>query len=146
MPMQLREAISESKERLLSDMTGLNIEVIERNGSLVLAVDGELDLATSPLLDEELERAEAREVARIVVDLGGVGFIDSTALSVLARHAAVSDRGGRRLRIANTPPQAMHVFEVTGMLEHLPFLADESSPQAVVDGPPSASPRAGRDS
>jgi anti-sigma B factor antagonist len=107
-------------------MTGLNIEVVERDGSLVLAVDGELDLATSPLLDEQLERAAAREVARIVVDLGGVGFIDSTALGVLARHAAVANQDGRRLRIANCPPQAMHVFKVTGMLEHLPFLTDQS--------------------
>ena len=107
-------------------MTGLNIEVVERDGSLVLAVEGELDLATSPLLDEELERAEARDVTQIVVDLGGVGFLDSTALGVLAKHAAVSDRDGQRLRIANCPPEAMRVFTVTGMLEHLPFLTDES--------------------
>jgi anti-sigma B factor antagonist len=111
---------------VLSDMTGLNIEVIERDGSLVLCVEGELDLATSPLLDEQLERAEARECSQIVVDLGGVGFLDSTALGVLAKHAAVSDKDGQRLRIANCPPEAMRVFTVTGMVDHLPFLTDES--------------------
>jgi anti-sigma B factor antagonist len=49
----------------------------------VLTLRGEHDLATTPNLRDELERALDRG-SRIVVDLSEVDFIDSTVLSSLA--------------------------------------------------------------
>lgn len=96
---------------------------MERDGSLVLAVQGELDIVTSPLLDEALARARDTDAARIVVDLMGVSFIDSTGLHVLIRHAGME--GGRaRLRLTMGSPQTERVFEMSGAAEYLPFLAD----------------------
>jgi anti-sigma B factor antagonist len=102
----------------------LNIDVVERDGSLVLVVEGELDIGTAPMLDQELTRAEASEAGTLVVNLDRVAFIDSTGLHVLIKHAALSSENGRRLRLTKGSPQVRRLFEVTGTIEHLPFLPD----------------------
>lgn len=98
----------------------LRIDTVERDGSLVLAVQGELDISTSPLLDEALARARATDAARIVVDLRKIGFMDSTGLHVLIKHAR-AENGRSRLRLTKASPQAQRLFQLSGTLEYLPF-------------------------
>jgi anti-sigma B factor antagonist len=52
-------------------------------GTFVVALTGEVDLYTAPELKSELLRLVAEEPERIVVDLSGATFVDSTALGVL---------------------------------------------------------------
>ena len=64
----------------------------------VLVVQGEVDMATAPELEKELESIPAR--SNVVVDLCETQFMDSTGLRVLlAAHGAL-DRG---VRIACKP-------------------------------------------
>jgi anti-sigma B factor antagonist len=101
----------------------LRIDTIERDGSLVLMVHGELDIATSPLLDEALTRARDTDATSIVVDLRGLSFIDSTGLHVLVRHARAE--GGRaRVRLTKGSPQTQRLFQLSGVLEQLPFVSE----------------------
>ncbi len=100
----------------------LRIDTVQRGGSLALVVQGELDMATSPLLDEALARARATDAASIVVDLRAVSFIDSSGLHVLIRHARAED--GARVRLTKGSPQTQRVFELSGALEYLPFVSD----------------------
>ena len=51
----------------------------------MISVSGELDLASSPTLEEELERVAESGAEVVVVDLRGLEFMDSTGLSVLVR-------------------------------------------------------------
>lgn len=98
------------------------VEVVEHDGSLTLLVAGELDLATAPLLDEELTRAEDTDAAPLVVDLERVEFIDSTGLKVLLKHALLSSQNGCRLRLTRGSPQARRMFEISGAMHLLPFV------------------------
>jgi len=61
----------------------------------VLAVDGEIDLTTCKHLREKLDATDAAPVKNVVIDLTGVGFIDSTGLSVLVGAAKHAHEGGR---------------------------------------------------
>ena len=103
--------------------TPLRIDTVGRDGSLVLEVHGELDIATSPLLDEALTRARATNAASIVVDLRGVTFIDSTALHVLIKHAR-PEEGRARVRLTKGSPQTQRIFKLSGVLDYLPFVSD----------------------
>lgn len=103
--------------------TPLRIDTVGRDGSLTLVVHGELDIATSPLLDDALVQARATTAASIVVDLHAVSFIDSTALHVLIKHAGAED-GRARIRLIKGSPQAQRVFELSGVLEYLPFVSE----------------------
>jgi anti-sigma B factor antagonist len=51
--------------------------------SVILAVRGELDIATAPRLREELVGAIAAGARRLVVDLSAVTFLDSVSLATL---------------------------------------------------------------
>ena len=101
----------------------LKIDIEERDGSLVLAVEGELDIVTSPVLDDALERARATDAETIVVDLLGISFIDSTGLHVLIKHVRAED-GRPRIRLRNGSPQAQRLFELSGTREYLPLDPD----------------------
>jgi anti-sigma B factor antagonist len=100
----------------------LRIETVQRGASLVLVVHGELDIVTSPLLDEALERARATDATSIVVDLFRISFIDSTGLHVLFKHAREEDEGRARLRLTRGSPQAQRLFELSGAKDYLPFI------------------------
>jgi anti-anti-sigma factor len=97
------------------------IETVQRDGSLVLVVHGELDIVTSPLLDEALARARRTDAPSIVVDLLAVSFIDSTGLHVLIKHAQAE--GGPRVRVTKGSPQVRRLFELSGVADYLSFVS-----------------------
>ena len=99
----------------------LRIDTVGRDGSLVIVVEGELDITTSHLLDDALARALSTDALSIVVDLVAVSFIDSTGLHVLIRHA---EEGRPRVRLTKGSPQAQRLFELSGALGYLPFVCD----------------------
>ena len=57
--------------------------VVEREGSIVVRLAGELDLYNAPMIREALFAALESQPERLVIDLGEVAFVDSTALGVL---------------------------------------------------------------
>jgi anti-sigma B factor antagonist len=99
----------------------LQIDTAQRNGATVLTVLGEVDLATAPLLDEQITAAEAGATERIVVDLDRVSFMDSSGLQVLLTHV-LSEENGSRIRLTRGSPQVLRLFKVSGMFEQLPFV------------------------
>jgi anti-sigma B factor antagonist len=88
----------------------------------LITVTGELDLATYERLRDELERAEASEAARILLDLGGLTFIDSTGICVLVKAAQRSANDGARLRLLPASGKVHEVLELTGVMERLHFV------------------------
>jgi len=83
----------------------------------VVAVAGELDVATAPSLREELYRVIDRGVTKICVDLADMDFIDSTGLGVLVGALKrVKERDGT-LELRSLPPSARRVFEITGLTQ-----------------------------
>jgi anti-sigma B factor antagonist len=100
----------------------LRIDGVGRDGSLVLVLEGDLDITTSHLLDEALERAKATDAVSIVVDLLAVSFMDSTGLHVLIDHAREQE-SPPRVRLTPGSPQAQRLFYLTGARHYLPFVS-----------------------
>ncbi len=101
----------------------MNIDIVQRDRVLTLVIEGDLDIATAPLLDQQLVAAEAQDLATVVVDLDRVDFMDSSGLHVLLRHVAHSSQNGNRLRLTDGSVQVRRLFEVTGVSSQLPFIA-----------------------
>ena len=92
----------------------------EREGEAhIIELTGELDLDGAPRLEEALREAEAGDAASIVVDLGGLEFIDSTGLRLLVMAAERSADG--RFSLLRGPKQVHRVFEITDLVDRLPF-------------------------
>ena len=97
----------------------------------MISVSGELDLASSPALDEELERVAEYGAEVVVVDLRELEFMDSTGLSVLVRAHQRAEEQGRHLGLVNGSQQVKRLLTLTGVAERL-VLAD--TPEELLDG------------
>lgn len=81
----------------------------------VIEVNGQIDLYSAPEFKERTLSAIERGKKRLVVDLSGVTFIDSTALSVLVgalKRLRLLDGG---LTIVADDDNIRRIFEVTGL-------------------------------
>jgi anti-sigma B factor antagonist len=100
----------------------LAVTVADESEGYALELFGELDLATTGLLEEELRAAEDSPAPSIVLDLSGLTFMDSTGL----RSVLVADRrlrrSGRRLCLVRGPRAVDRVFTLTGADRGLDFL------------------------
>lgn len=82
---------------------------------MTLAIEGELDAASADALDRELERAEESNSERIVLDLSGLGFIDSRGVRTLLIAARRSSADSDRLTVIPASGQVAKVLELTGL-------------------------------
>ncbi len=92
----------------------LEVRRVDDPLGVLVVLRGDLDLATVPLLKEHLDRA-MRSGAAVVIDLAGLGFIDSSGLQVLFRadrHLRASDR---QLVLPGLSRAVYRVFELAGM-------------------------------
>jgi anti-sigma B factor antagonist len=97
----------------------------EQHGSLpLLRVRGELDIYTAPRLKEAIAAALSPENRSLIIDLSGVGFLDSTGSQVLMIAKAHTDERGGELYIVGAQPQVRRLFHLVG-LEEILHLCDE---------------------
>lgn len=93
----------------------LGLEVSESNGVTVLTVRGEVDVYTAPRLRERLVELASEGHYKIVVDLEGVDFLDSTGLGVLVGGLKRLRSHDGDLYLVCTQHRILKVFEITGL-------------------------------
>lgn len=81
----------------------------------VVEASGELDLLTSSEFRDCLVSATGEGAERVVVDLTGVTFIDSSALGALVGGARRSAERGAELMIVCPAGSVARVIEITGL-------------------------------
>jgi anti-sigma B factor antagonist len=93
----------------------------ERDGARILTV-GELDLGTVAVLQAELDALRTAEVRRVILDLSGLEFIDTTGLRCILECDAEARRDGFTVALIPGPPVVQRVFDLTRTRERLPFI------------------------
>ena len=91
----------------------------------ILDVAGELDLYTVPRLDEGLRGVTAVPGSRVVVNLTGVAYVDSTALKVLTDNQKRVRQYGGEIVLVASQPTIVKIFKITGLDAVLPTVATE---------------------
>lgn len=101
------------------------ISTVTDGESFVIAVHGEIDLATTADFEAAVREALASDAPQIVVDLGACRFMDSTGLTALVRLNRRVTRDIRRdLLILPGPRIVQRAIEVSGLIDVLPFPED----------------------
>lgn len=97
----------------LADGFGFEARVFEDDGAAVVAVVGEIDMATVGLFRRAIEDA-CTSSRHVVIDLADTTFIDSSGLAVVMRaHGQLGrEAGGVVVRAA---PPISRTFEVSGL-------------------------------
>jgi anti-sigma B factor antagonist len=113
-------------EGLMRGIEGLDVGRVDHPCGAVLTLGGELDLATTPVLQEWLAPA-MRGTATVVINLSRLSFIDSSGLRLLVQaERQLRDSGGRLVLVRG--PRAVHrVFELTSLVSHFEFCDSPSS-------------------
>jgi anti-sigma B factor antagonist len=83
-----------------------------RDGTIVVHVIGDLDLATSPRVDDALSSADA---AHVVIDLAGCTFLDSSGVRVLVEAVRNASGTGRQVSLVAADTGIRRVLEITGV-------------------------------
>ena len=85
----------------------------------IIAVSGELDLASSPSLEAELERILGTDFEQLVLDLRGLEFMDSTGLSIIVKAHQQLTQDGRTLYLVRGPQQVQRLLDLTGVARRI---------------------------
>jgi anti-sigma B factor antagonist len=102
--------------------------VERRDGAVIVSLAGELDLYNAEQVRSALLDACTGGPEVLVVDLGEVTFIDSTALGVLIEaRSRLADRKG--FRLAAPGLETRRALEVSGLDKH--FLVHDTVPEAL---------------
>jgi anti-sigma B factor antagonist len=83
---------------------------------------GEIDLATVASVRRKIDELIAAGCERVVLDLRGVTFMDSTGLHLGLDADAAARAEGWELLIIEGPRPVQRIFEVTGLRDRLPFV------------------------
>jgi anti-sigma B factor antagonist len=110
----------------------LRTEVRKITGWTVVNVYGEVDVATTPELREVLVGLVGDGATRLILDLDGVDFIDSTGLGTIISALKRARTHGGDLRLVCTQARITRLFEITGLDKAVPLLP--SLDAAVAEG------------
>jgi anti-sigma B factor antagonist len=109
--------------------SNLLIDVSREGERAVLRLDGELDLAGVPLLEDAAEQAALDDPTTLVLDLRGLEFIDSTGLrAILSLEERCAERG-QTFALVRGSEQVQRLMRMTRVDEHLKIIA---SPEEIL--------------
>lgn len=107
---------------MLSQYIGpFTCQVSRGDGQAVVSPRGELDMATVGAVEQELKDLRRSGVGRIVLDLGGLTFMDSSGLHLLVRWTNEASRDGFQFELEPGPPAVQRIFELAAITDTLPW-------------------------
>jgi anti-sigma B factor antagonist len=83
-------------------------------------VAGEIDIATTPQLEQALAVALSRSPA-VVLDLQDVWFLDSAGTRAIVMASVLARARGLRLVLLHGPPNVDRMFDLTGNADQVEF-------------------------
>jgi anti-sigma B factor antagonist len=101
---------------------------------LVLAVGGELDIATAPVLRDRLTAAIEAGKDRLVIDLSAISFLDSVALATILHAKQRLPEHGRMALAIDPASYVMLVFESGGLPKVLDLVETRGQAIELVSG------------
>ncbi len=119
----------------------LNVSSRFHDDHTIVTIRGEIDLYTAPRLHSELAGLLAEGMpARVVIDMSGVEFCDSTGMNVLLSCLRRARERGGELEIAAPKPAVRKILQVTG-LDSVFTLVEDTDPEGSLGAQPTEARR-----
>lgn len=104
----------------------VEIDTTEESGATIVSLTGELDLPGADRVSRELARLEKENPPVLILDLGDLGFLDSSGLHLIVSANARAKQDGRRLAVVRGPEAVDRMFRVTMVEDSLEMLEEPS--------------------
>lgn len=92
---------------------------------IVLAVDGEINFNSSPDFRKAFLKVLDSNAHKVIVNLGGVGYVDSSGLATLVEaHQKIKNTGGK-LKLVKLTPKVKSLFEITKLEKLFEIFSNE---------------------
>jgi anti-sigma B factor antagonist len=112
----------------------LEVDISRLDSADLLAVNGELDIASALALAGPLSAIANDGDGSVVIDLSGLSFMDSTGMSVLLNARRRLTRQGRGMLVVCPAGAVLRVFELTSMVETLRVHPSREAALAALNG------------
>ena len=94
------------------EATGTRAMSVSPGPPLVVAICGEFDIQSAPELRDELLHVIHRRGPQLIIDFGGVTFLDCAGLNVLLATRRRAQLEGGWVRLVRVPPQARRMISL----------------------------------
>ncbi len=91
----------------------MKINEEKRNSFVIVAIEGETNIDTSPQLREAFNRYIRQGDKKIVVDCANLSYIDSSGLATLIEMLQRLKKVGGKLKLCSLAAKVKSIFEVT---------------------------------
>jgi anti-sigma B factor antagonist len=91
---------------------GMKVRSEERSGAVVLAPQGDVDLACSPVLRDALKKALAVRPGLLVVDLSAVEYMDSSGVATLVEALQTARKSATKIVLCSLNARVYSIFEI----------------------------------
>lgn len=102
----------------------LKIECTFRGKIALLAIEGEVDMYSSPDVRKALINLVKKKVPKIVVDLHTVSYMDSSGVATLIEGLQLCNKYGGHIVLVGLRDNVKEVFELTRLDKIFKILAD----------------------
>jgi anti-sigma B factor antagonist len=109
----------------------MNILQKDINGIVSYEIKGDIDINSSPEIRDSFEKVLKNKAMKVLVNLNGVSYVDSSGLATLVEMLKKTRSYGGKLRISNLEPKVKSLFEIT-KLEKL-FEIFETAEDAIAE-------------
>ena len=89
----------------------MKYEIVEKQGTTIVAFKGEIDLESSPAARKTLLKCFA-STGNVIVDLSGVTYIDSSGVASLVEALQAAKKNGSLLSLAAVSEPTRRVLEL----------------------------------
>ena len=100
------------------------VQLQPRSDVALIAVSGELDIASAPELEQALDQIRPELTKLVIVDLRELDFMDSTGLSIIVRAHQRLAESDCELTLIKGQPQVQRLLDLTGVADRLRLVAE----------------------
>jgi anti-sigma B factor antagonist len=102
------------------------LDVVPERDAVRVCPVGDVDISTAGSIREQIETLVSDGFSRVILDLRGTTFFDSTGLRLVVGVDSSAAQDGFEFGIIEGPAAVQRAFEITGLRSQLPFV-DPSS-------------------
>lgn len=96
----------------------------QRGTATIVLPSGEIDLNASPILRQELKRILTSRPQKLIVNLAGVAYMDSSGVATLVEAMQIARKNSTRLVLCGMQDKVRSIFEIARLETVFTIVAD----------------------